>query len=97
MKSSNTYLFALKEDSHISNEAVKSLFARISRKFGIEKLSPHKLRHYYATNIYQKTTDYFLVSKLLRHKSIEITKRYLDIDDKEFLDKSIEFNPINDF
>lgn len=93
----NKYLFAIDENRSISNEAVKSMFARIKRKLNIELLSPHKIRHYYATNIYNKTHDYFLVSKLLRHKNIEITKRYLDIENEEYKTFNTMYSPLNDF
>lgn len=39
--------------------------------------SPHKLRHFYAVNEYQRTGDIRRVSKLLGHSGIVVTERYL--------------------
>ncbi len=49
----------------------------------IDILSPHKLRHYYATSVYNKSLDICLVKELLGHKSITMTQIYLDIDHKD--------------
>lgn len=73
------------------------LFKRLKRDLDIEVLSPHKVRHFYATNIYNKSKDIYLVSQLLGHTNINTTQIYLDIDNEEHQEKNNYFNPINDF
>lgn len=41
-----------------------------------KKITPHKLRSTYATMVYQKTNDIYLVSSLIGHKNVNTTKRY---------------------
>ena len=46
------------------------------------KLSPHKLRSTYATNLYQETGDIYLVADVLGHSSVDTTrKHYADMTD----------------
>lgn len=77
--------------------AVKSFFARIKRKLDLKVFNPHRIRHYYATQLYKQTKDIYFVSKALRHKSIEITKVYLDVKNDAILNKQSELNPLKEF
>ncbi len=46
------------------------------------KISPHKLRSTYATNLYQETGDIYLVADVLGHTSVDTTrKHYADMSD----------------
>jgi integrase/recombinase XerC len=46
----------------------------------IKKVSPHKLRATYGTNLYIATKDIYLVSDTLGHRNVETTRRhYADI------------------
>lgn len=40
-------------------------------------VKPHMLRHFFATTVYDATNDIYVVSKLLGHKNIEMTRRYI--------------------
>ena len=46
------------------------------------KISPHKLRSTYATNLYHETGDIYLVADMLGHSSVDTTrKHYADMTD----------------
>ena len=46
------------------------------------KISPHKLRSTYATNLYNETGDIYLVADVLGHSSVDTTrKHYADMTD----------------
>ena len=46
------------------------------------KISPHKLRSTYATNLYNETGDIYLVADVLGHTSVDTTrKHYADMTD----------------
>ncbi len=46
------------------------------------RISPHKLRSTYATNLYQETGDIYLVADVLGHTSVDTTrKHYADMTD----------------
>lgn len=82
------------KDSHITPVCVKSLLRRIKKALNIEVLSAHKLRHLYATTQLREGTDIKSVSRLLGHKSIRMTERYLDLTDKEIFEKGRLNNPL---
>lgn len=46
------------------------------------KITPHKLRHSYASHLYEATGDILVVKELLGHKRIETTMIYSHIHEK---------------
>lgn len=78
----------------IKQSAVKSLMRRIKSALHIEVLSSHKLRHLYATTLLKRGVDIKTVSRLLGHKSIRMTERYIDIVDTETYYSSRMNNPL---
>lgn len=97
VKNSNTYLFNDENDHQLSDNALRLFFKHLKRDVGVEVLSPHKLRHFYATNVYKKSLDIYLVSNLLGHTNIKTTQIYLDINEHENQKKNSYYNPLNDF
>ncbi len=91
--SGSKWLFPEK-DSHITPVCVKSLLRRIKKALNIQTLSAHKLRHLYATTQLREGTDIKSVSRLLGHKSIRTTERYLDLTDTEIMEKGRMNNPL---
>lgn len=49
---------------------------RWGKAAGIEKLTPHVLRHTFATNVYEATDDIRVVQELLGHKNLNTTQIY---------------------
>ena len=60
--------------------ALRCFFKDIKKELKIDVLSPHKLRHFYATIIYNNSLDIYLTSNLLGHSDVKMTQIYLDID-----------------
>lgn len=87
---SDIYLFS------ISVNALRLFFKKIKKRLNINVLSPHKLRHYYATTIYNKSLDIYMVSKLLGHQEIKTTQIYLSINSKAEQEANSLYNPIKD-
>lgn len=48
-------------------------------KAGLEDITPHKLRHYFATRLIERKAELKKVQMLMGHKSIETTAIYLDV------------------
>ena len=46
-------------------------------------ITPHKLRSTFATHFYDATKNIYLTAKMLNHKNIKTTMRYLSVDEKE--------------
>ena len=41
-----------------------------------QRISPHKLRSTFATNLYQETGDIYLVADVLGHSSVDTTRKH---------------------
>ncbi len=77
-------LFLSLQRRRISQRAVQNLvkkYASVAVPLK-PKISPHKLRSTYATNLYQETGDIYLVADVLGHTSVDTTRRhYADMTD----------------
>ena len=55
------------------------------KEAGIDKkLSPHGLRHTFATSLFTKCNDLLVVQKALDHRNLETTQIYTHINDERF-------------
>ena len=49
----------------------------------VKKITPHKLRSTYGTELYKETGDIYLVADVLGHKDVNTTrKHYADIEEE---------------
>ena len=58
-------------------QALYRLVARVCREAGIERFSPHKLRHIFGTRLNRDGASPFTVQYALNHKNIRTTQRYV--------------------
>ena len=77
-------LFLSLQRKRITQRAVQNLvkkYAAVAAPLK-PKISPHKLRSTYATNLYHETGDIYLVADVLGHTSVDTTrKHYADMTD----------------
>src|SRR5579859_1536159 len=65
----------------LTTRAVQLLMKRLRSKAGIlRRVSPHVLRHSYASSLLRSGADVAEVSRLLGHSSLQVTSRYLHCD-----------------
>jgi site-specific recombinase XerD len=65
---------------HISKNAVEQACQKAHRAAGIDKpVTPHSLRHAFATHLLESGTDVRRIQLLLGHRSLATTSRYLKI------------------
>ncbi|MBR7091397.1 MAG: tyrosine-type recombinase/integrase [Clostridia bacterium] len=70
-------LFLSLQKKRISTRAVQNLVKKYSQLVApLKKISPHKLRSTYGTNLYHETQDIYVVADVLGHKDINTTKRH---------------------
>jgi site-specific recombinase XerD len=67
-------------DQPISDNDVFAVFKNAVRRAGItKKVSPHSLRHCFATHLLESGTDLRTIQILLGHRSLKTTARYLHV------------------
>jgi site-specific recombinase XerD len=67
-------------DHHISKNAVEQACQKAHRAAAIDKpVTPHSLRHAFATHLLESGTDVRRIQLLLGHRSLATTSRYLKI------------------
>lgn len=94
-KPTSKYLFVNDSGGQISTATIDSIFQRTKKELNINMLSPHKLRHTYATMIMQQEKDIEQVRLLLGHSTYNMTKRYLHLTNNQLKETSLKCNPLN--
>lgn len=83
-------LFLGQMGHHISPRAVQHIF----RKYAPEGITPHKIRHSYASELYRRSKNLRVVQENLGHTSIKTTEIYLHTDLEERKKVYQEFFPL---
>jgi integrase/recombinase XerC len=72
----DSWLFPGQAGGHLTPRHVARRLESCCKKAGIRAVSPHALRHTFATKLYHRTGDLRLVQEALAHASIASTTRY---------------------
>ena len=73
-------VFAKADGKPISSQAARATLRGMLQKAGIEKkISPHKLRHAYATNLLNAGAELVDIKALLGHSTINTTQIYTNV------------------
>ncbi len=89
------YVFLNRRGSHLSRVMIFYIIRDLAAKAGIRKtISPHTLRHSFATELVENGADLRAVQEMLGHASITTTEIYTHLD-RKFLKKTIlEHHPM---
>jgi integrase/recombinase XerD len=87
-------LFLSKSGRPLGREAVWALVKRYGRRAGLaQKVSPHTLRHSFATHLLEGGANLRVVQELLGHADIATTELYTHVDAKRLLTVHQQFHP----
>ena len=87
------FLSAIKGQA-MSRQAFDEILKEKALKCGINKpISPHKLRHSFASHLLKNEVDLRIIQELLGHESISTTERYIHIKNEDMNQKYMELHP----
>lgn len=70
-------LFLSLQNKRISVRAVEKLVKKYSQIINpLKKITPHKLRSTFGTNLYRQTKDIYIVADVLGHKDVNTTRKH---------------------
>lgn len=80
------WLFPTRDGGQVSTRYVRAMVKRMARRADVaeaDRVSPHTLRHTFATDLYAETTNLRLVQKALGHSDISTTQIYCHVHDAD--------------
>jgi integrase/recombinase XerD len=91
-------LFISRQGNRINVRTVQLMVKKYAKIAGVKnykKITPHKLRHTFASILYQKTKDIKVLQDLLGHSNISTTQIYTHTDKKQKKEAIKEFPDLN--
>lgn len=80
----------------LTRAMIFTIIRRLAEEAGIHKtISPHTLRHSFATHLLQNGADLRVIQQLLGHESISTTEIYTHIDIQDLRQAVLKYHPAN--
>ncbi len=88
------YLFLNQDGQRLSRQGFFKILRKIAKSAGIERdVSPHTLRHSFATHLLEAGVDLRTLQELLGHEDIQTTQIYTHISQKHLKDVYLNTHP----
>ncbi len=90
------YVFLNRRGSHLTRTMILIMIKRLAKEAGIKKnISPHTLRHSFATSLLEGGADLRAIQAMLGHEDIATTEIYTHIDTTTLRQEILEHHPRN--
>jgi integrase/recombinase XerD len=91
------YVFCSTKREKLHAESIGTIFKRLKKRFGWEdvRLSPHTFRHTFSSRVVKAGMDPISLQRMLRHESLAMTNRYVNMWGTQLKEQNEKFNPLN--
>ena len=87
------YLYPGRGSRPLSRQAFWHLVRRYAAKAGLDAISPHSLRHSFATHLLENGSDLRVIQLLLGHADLSTTQIYTRVGDRQLFELHREHHP----
>lgn len=93
----NSILFLNRQGQSLTSRMVQMIFTMFGKFLPVKKqLTPHKIRHSFATHLLNAGLDLRALQELLGHQSLSSTEKYTHVTTKDLQNMYDTMHPIND-
>ncbi|HDR3653089.1 TPA: tyrosine-type recombinase/integrase [Bacillus anthracis] len=91
------FVFVKRDNTQITDNAIMLIFRYLGQKMNFKdvRVSAHTFRHTFCHRLAMSGMSAFAIQKLMRHKNIAVTMRYVAMWGNELREQNDKYNPLN--
>lgn len=91
------YVFVKRDNNQMTENSLMLVFKYLGQKMNFKgiRLSAHTFRHSFCHRLAMSGMSAFAIQKLMRHKNITVTMRYVAMWGNELREQNDKYNPLN--
>lgn len=75
-----------------NNNTISKRLSMYARRFNLKHISPHDIRRGFGKRLYKEGVKLPIISRALNHSSLDVTTKYLHIENEEVIDELRQLN-----
>ncbi|WP_255452131.1 tyrosine-type recombinase/integrase [Sporosarcina sp. ANT_H38] len=93
----NDYVFLNRDNTPITDNSIMLVFKNLQNHMDFKdvRVSPHTFRHTFCHRLAMSGMSAFAIQKMMRHKNINVTMRYVAMWGNELKEQNDKHNPLN--